>query len=545
METGYKIMVGERYEILRQLNKYGETVLYLGYDKQNNKNVCLREFFTDSLMYRTDNNTIEARHGCEVKFKSLLMDYEELVSYQMNLPAGLPIIYPIDIVKANNTVYSVEEYIETETLDDFLAKKNGTVDWPQLKRMIAPLVKLLGKMHSDGIYHRGISPDTLLVTKDRTLILSGFCIPAARTAESEIESTLYFGYSAPEQYASNSWQGSWSDVYSLAAVCYRVLTGVTPVEWRQRGERKKLSAPISINKSIPKNVSDAIRKALKVELSNRYRTIEEFWCDLLLSSDGGTMTYNVPIIKRTDDEAVLNNKRIIDIIKQPLVSVLIALTFVSIFSITFAYKIAEEYILPKPQALQSAGLATNDPVNDKKTQEEISEMAMPSFIGVDIEKVLLDPVYKNFFDFQIEKIFSENYSIGEVVQQSPLPGQELETEQKQQTFLWVSKGSEIIVMPDLVGTSLDKAVQILDMSDIGYDISFVPAESDDGQLATGTVLETSISAGAIVHRSSDTVKIMVAEVIEKAEESMANSNEYIYVTPPRVVRYWPEYTVEE
>lgn len=545
METGYKIMVGERYEILRQLNKYGETVLYLGYDKQNNKNVCLREFFTDSLMYRTDNNTIEARHGCEVKFKSLLMDYEELVSYQMNLPAGLPIIYPIDIVKANNTVYSVEEYIETETLDDFLAKKNGTVDWPQLKRMIAPLVKLLGKMHSDGIYHRGISPDTLLVTKDRTLILSGFCIPAARTAESEIESTLYFGYSAPEQYASNSWQGSWSDVYSLAAVCYRVLTGVTPVEWRQRGERKKLSAPISINKSIPKNVSDAIRKALKVELSNRYRTIEEFWCDLLLSSDGGTMTYNVPIIKRTDDEAVLNNKRIIDIIKQPLVSVLIALTFVSIFSITFAYKIAEEYILPKPQALQSAGLAINDPVNDKKAQEEISEMAMPSFIGVDIEKVLLDPVYKNFFDFQIEKIFSENYSIGEVVQQSPLPGQELETEQKQQTFLWVSKGSEIIVMPDLVGTSLDKAVQMLDMSDIGYDISFVPAESDDGQLVTGTVLETSISAGAIVHRSSDTVKIMVAEVIEKAEESMANSNEYIYVTPPRVVRYWPEYTVEE
>ena len=37
-------------------------------------------------------------------------------------------------------------YGHVHRIDDFLAKKNGTVDWPQLKRMIAPLVKLLGKM---------------------------------------------------------------------------------------------------------------------------------------------------------------------------------------------------------------------------------------------------------------------------------------------------------------------------------------------------------------------------------------------------------------
>jgi len=486
----------------------------------------------------------KVKPGCEVKFKSLLMDYEELINYQMNFPSDLPIIYPIDIIKANNTIYSVEEYIETETLDDFLARKNDVIDWTQLKRMIAPLVKLLGKMHSDGIYHRGISPETLLVTKDRRLILSGFCIPAARTAESEIESTLYFGYSAPEQYASNSWQGSWSDVYSLAAVCYRSLTGVTPVEWRQRGERRKLSSPININKSIPKNVSDAIRKALNVELSNRYRTIEEFWCDLLLSSDGGTMTYNVPVIKRSDETESSNSKKIIDILKQPLVSVLIALTFVSIFSVTFAYRIAEEYILPKPQVSQPSDLEPDNAVYNKEPQEEINSIAMPSFIGVDIEKVLLDPLYKNFFDFQIERIFSENYSIGEVVQQSPLPGQELDIEQKQQTYLWVSKGSEIIAMPDLIGTSLDKAVQMLDMADIGYDINFVLAESDDGELVTGTVLETSIVAGGVVHRSSDTVKIMVAEVIEKPDEPKTKDDEYIYITPPRVVRYWPEYKEE-
>jgi len=104
----------------------------------------------------------------------------------------------------------------------------------------------------------------------------------------------------------------------------------------------------------------------------------------------------------------------------------------------------------------------------------------------------------------------------------------------------VSKGSEIIAMPDLIGLSLDKAVQMMDMADIGYEISFVLAESDDGKLVTGTVLETSITAGAIVHRSSDTVKIMVAEVIETPDEPNGEKEEYIYVSPPRVVRYWPD-----
>ena len=193
MNTNCKMTVGGRYDIVRQLNKYGETVLYLGYDNQTGKSVCLREFFTESLMVRDDNGVSRVKPGCSVIFKSLLMDYEELCSYQMKLSSYLPILRPIDIVKDNNTIYSVEEYIDTETLDDYLARTNGNIEWTQLKRMIAPIIKLLSKMHEDGIYHRGISPETLLVTKNKTLILSGFCIPAARTAGREIESTLYFG----------------------------------------------------------------------------------------------------------------------------------------------------------------------------------------------------------------------------------------------------------------------------------------------------------------------------------------------------------------
>ena len=62
--------------MLRQLNRYGETILYLGYDVKTGKSVCLREFFTDSLMEREEDGSSTVKPGCGVKFKSLLMDYQ-------------------------------------------------------------------------------------------------------------------------------------------------------------------------------------------------------------------------------------------------------------------------------------------------------------------------------------------------------------------------------------------------------------------------------------------------------------------------------------
>ena len=533
-------IIGEKYEIVRQLDNYGENVLYFGRDITDDKQVCIREFFSEAIMLRDASGNILVKADCEVKFKSLSMDFEELCDYLMKLPENFPVIRPIEVIHQNNTVYCIEEYVETQTLEDFLARKSGKVTWQRLKRMISPLIKLLGKMHSDGIYHRGISLETVMVTRDQNLLLSGFSIPAARTAESEINSTLYFGYSSPEQYSSNSWQGSWSDVYSLAAVCYRALTGVTPVEWRQRGEGINFPEPVDLVSDIPQNVSNAIMKALNVELSVRYHTIEELWCDFLVSTDGGTITY--PIIKRQDTvETVEPYKKInTDLLKQPLIIALIAMTFVSVFAISFAYKIADTYIVPAAQQSEASLPQDSKPVDIVKPVEEPEEeIIIPQLIGDNVEKILLDPTYQELFDFRIERVFSETMTAGDVVAQSPQAGERFNAE-KTSIFLWISKGSELITMPNVVGYSLDKAIATLEMSEIGYSVTFVPAESEDGKLENGTILETSIPAGEVVHRNSDIVEIMAAEVIERQYAPFENNiDEYTYHVPPRVVIYWP------
>ena len=162
---------------------------------------------------------------------------------------------------------------------------------------------------------------------------------------------------------------------------------------------------------------------------------------------------------------------------------------------------------------------------------------MPDFTGTDIEKILLDPLYHNLFTFQIERVFSETQQIGAVVAQRPKAGKPV-TEDVQDIYLWVSKGSELALMPDIIGHSLDDACRMLEMSEIEYEVIFVPAESLDGNLENGTILETSIIANNVVHRNSDVVQVMAAEVIETKEES-DSSDEYVYVRPPTIIQYWP------
>lgn len=534
MEQGLKRILDERYEITRQTSCCGETVVYLGRDIVSQSLVTIKEFFAGSIMQRDASGSAEVIKGCEVQYKSLSSDYEELCNYLKQFPENFPILRPIDIIWCNNTVYSIEKYSETETLDDYLARRGHVLNWNQLKRMITPIVKLLSKMHADGVYHRGISPETLLVDSSNSLVLSGFCIPAARTAESEISSTLYFGYSAPEQYSSNSWQGSWSDVYSLAAVCYRALTGITPVEWRQRGDGRELLAPKDNISEIPQNVSDALIKALTIDLRSRYRTIEELWCALLVGHGQGTVTYQLPIQKRTEEQPAtsLKNNNV-----RPLLAVMALISLVAIFSLALAYRLVDTYFQPPPSSSESV---------DESSAVESSEVSqakivVPDLVGINIEKVLLDPLYQRLFTFQIERVFSESQPAGVIVAQQPkagnMPGDSA------QIYVWVSKGSERIIMPDVQNMEIAKATAQLDLSEIEYTIELVEPSDDQREVKNGTVLDTSVPVGSIVYRNTDTVIIYVAKLPEPESSSESSSyswdEDYVVRVKPRTETYWP------
>jgi serine/threonine-protein kinase len=177
----------------------------------------------------------------------------------------------------NNTTYTISEYIEGVRLLDFLKDNAGELSWDVVSKLFPPLFTTVGILHNAGIIHRAISPETVYITNKGELKLSGFCISAVRTADAGLEYELFKGYAAPEQYSasSSSHQGTWTDVYSVCALLYRILTGCMPTDSRSRLENDDLCEPCRLNANIPPHVSRVIMDGMNLSGRDRIQTITE------------------------------------------------------------------------------------------------------------------------------------------------------------------------------------------------------------------------------------------------------------------------------
>ena len=89
---GHRIL-GDRYEMTRRIDQCGETIVYLGRDAVSGRMVTVREFCPSPIMRQDARGQILVQPGCEVQYKSLSSDYEELCRYLMGLPAELPRLF--------------------------------------------------------------------------------------------------------------------------------------------------------------------------------------------------------------------------------------------------------------------------------------------------------------------------------------------------------------------------------------------------------------------------------------------------------------------
>lgn len=512
----------ERYKILEKTDCSGSTAIYFAEDMKENKRVKVKEFFPRAIMERNEDGSVCAKKGCEVQYKSLKSDFYELYDYIMSISDIGGILSPTEVFYENGTCYYVEDLTSCETLEDFLARSEGEINWQTIKKAISPVISALRKMHSDGFYHRGISPENIII-KDDSMLLTGFDIPPARTNGSEIDSTLYFGFSAPEQYSSASWQGSWTDVYSIAAICYRALTGMTPVEWRQRGSgSQNLIPPLSLNPSCPENVSNTLLTALSVDIRNRYRTIEEFWIGLLHGAGDTTIVVSSPKMKGHIKEKEVSvpentdNKQSKLILYTVCALLAITVTILSGVLVTFIIKQKEPLILNESSQSESV----EEKVSESSQTEENEVLLVPTFIGKGVEEVMMNKGYTALYNFEIERAYSEIYPVGNVVDQYPKPKTEY-NKNNNTVVLLISMGSERTTMPLVEGTPFDQAVLLLN----GLDISYKVEKKTDTELADGTVIEASVPFGATIMRTRDIVTLTVASSEESSNSSEESEDE--------------------
>ena len=185
-----------------------------------------------------------------------------------------------DFFYGNHTAYIVMEYIDGIDMRRYAKAKGGRLMPKEVFSILRDVLKALNEVHKANIIHRDISPDNIMITRELKAKLIDF--GAARDYENTKTAPVLLkqGYAPIEQYTKDGRQGPWTDIYSMCASIYYLLTGIRiPVakERREKDTVKKLQVmgvPISEKQDL------AIQKGMSVDASRRYQTVAELYKEI-------------------------------------------------------------------------------------------------------------------------------------------------------------------------------------------------------------------------------------------------------------------------
>jgi serine/threonine protein phosphatase PrpC len=206
---------------------------------------------------------------------------EEEIGLRLNHPYILKII-PVEAEKSRP--YIVEEFLEGETLADMLRERKPLPE-AEAAKIICRVCEALEYLHKQGIVHRDLKPQNIMLCKDGSIRLMDFGI--ARLTKARRLTFVGFSpvmgtpdYMSPEQVKGKRGDHR-SDLYSLGAILYEMVTGATPFEGespyvvmnaRVTGDPE---APRKLNPDLSAEIEEITLHALERDPAKRYASAEE------------------------------------------------------------------------------------------------------------------------------------------------------------------------------------------------------------------------------------------------------------------------------
>ena len=272
-------LLRERYRILAVIGEGGFGITYAGRDEVLDTEVAVKEYYPADIATRTVtvSSTVstwseEDAEQYEKGRDGFLKEARTLAKFK-NDP-GIVSVY--DFFSENNTAYIVMEYLSGENLRKALTKK-GTMSFNESYDLLLPVMDSLEKIHAEGLIHRDVSPDNIQMGLDGRVKLMDFGAARAipRDGERTMSMLLKPGYSPEEQYIGSEKQGPWTDVYSLCATLYRMITGMRPEDSLQRMLLDELKKPSELGIDINPEAENVLMKGLSIRPADRYQSVEE------------------------------------------------------------------------------------------------------------------------------------------------------------------------------------------------------------------------------------------------------------------------------
>ena len=235
LTPGTQLMHGQ-YTIESFLNSGGFGITYLARDSLD-RLVVIKECFPGSFCRRQNASVVARSRAHQAELRSIVRLFTQ--EARSLAKAGHPNIVGVhQVFEDNGTAYMALDYVEGMDLLEIITETPGVLTPTQIRGYLTKMLDAISFVHKQGILHRDISPDNILVRADNEPVLIDF--GAAReeaSKQSRLLSALRVvkdGYSPQEFYVAGSEQSPSCDLYSLAASFYHIITGDLPPDSQTR-----------------------------------------------------------------------------------------------------------------------------------------------------------------------------------------------------------------------------------------------------------------------------------------------------------------------
>lgn len=249
----------DRYEISHVLGKGGFGITYQAYDRLVGVPVALKQYNTERMS--------DGREALEeAKIAAEFYNLEGIAAAK-------------DYFEENENCYIVMDYIDGISVKRYV-EEHGRMDGGEVLEKLRPILCSIGRIHERGVIHRDISADNLLITKDGKLQLIDF--GAARFTEEYRDKTYTIifkrGFAPVEQCHSHGLQGPWTDIYSLCATVYFMITGIIPDDAVERMIEDRVKPLSQIHGTgLSASAGAALMRGLAVKQEDRFQSVDELY----------------------------------------------------------------------------------------------------------------------------------------------------------------------------------------------------------------------------------------------------------------------------
>ena len=456
--------------------------------------------------------------GTVVAVKVLRQEYThdpELVRRFKNESKAISLLNHPNIVKVydvsvnDQLQYIVMEYVDGMTLREYLNERGGKLTSRETVHFISQILKALEHAHANGVVHRDIKPQNIMLLDNGQLRMMDFGIARISRAENQLLSGKTMGsvhYISPEQ-AKGDETDCTSDIYSVGVMMYEMLSGQLPFDAEDAVEVaiKQISdQPKSLHEiapQVPAALVEITEKAMAKLPQNRYASAREMLdaLDTYVQNPSVMFEYQYitedapeKVVKRTmnqnkaarqnhpNESAAPRGKKA----KRKRRTIFLPV----LFGITIAFALA---------CLALCWLILNDSSNLMNNKADIT---LNDYIGMTQEEAqATEQVASGQISVTWEQEYNSNYAAGYIYKQSPVSGRTVR--EGQGVTLTVSLGTQYVTVPDLTNYVQADAEQQL--KSLG--VSVLVTQAVDTSVASGAVIRTDPAAGTQVESGSTVV----------------------------------------